>query len=144
VDYKDYRRNVQARNAYVATCNIECYTSHNYGHIDCYYRSMIDTSMKENTDIRFKKVWIRKQEEQVNKDEVPEITRLAIKQDEDKSTKKKEDVIYKKVSKRNERKGGQVNREQVQEIVLSGIIVKDESTDTKKEVRVQRDDESTD
>jgi hypothetical protein len=40
---------------------------------------MIDTSMKENIDIRYKKVWIRKQEEHVNKDQVPEIARLAIK-----------------------------------------------------------------
>jgi hypothetical protein len=75
-DCRDYKRNVQARNAYVAPRNIECYKCHNYGHIahDC--RSMIDTSMKENTDIRYKKVWIRKQEEQVNKDQVPEIARL--------------------------------------------------------------------
>jgi hypothetical protein len=36
---------------------------------------------------------------------------LEIKQDEDKSTKKKEDVIYIKVWKRNEIKGGQVNKE---------------------------------
>jgi hypothetical protein len=40
---------------------------------------MIDTSMKKNIDIRYKKVWIRKQEEQVNKDQVPEIARLKIK-----------------------------------------------------------------
>jgi hypothetical protein len=40
---------------------------------------MINTSMKENTDIRYKKVWIRKHEEQVNKDQVPEIARLTIK-----------------------------------------------------------------
>jgi hypothetical protein len=38
---------------------------------------------------------------------------------------------------------GQVNKEQVQEIVLSGIVVKDESKDRKKEVRARRDDEST-
>jgi hypothetical protein len=37
----------------------------------------------------------------------------------------------------------EVNKEQVQEIVLSGIVVKDESTDRNKEVRDQRDDEST-
>jgi hypothetical protein len=61
------------------TCNIECYKCHNYGHIASDCRSMIDTSMKENTDIIYKKVWIRKQEEQVNKDQVPEIARLAIK-----------------------------------------------------------------
>jgi hypothetical protein len=43
---------------------------------------MNDTSMKENTDIKYKKVWIRKHEENVNKDQVPEIARLAIKRDE--------------------------------------------------------------
>jgi hypothetical protein len=87
-DYKDYKRNFQARNFYVAPCNIECYKFHNYGHTarDC--RRMIDTSMKEKIDIRYKKVWIRKYEEQVNKSQVLEITRLAIKRDEDKSTKK--------------------------------------------------------
>jgi hypothetical protein len=50
---------------------------------------------------------------------------------------------YIKVWKITERKEGQVNKEQVQEIVLSGIVVKDESTNKKKEVRAQRDDEST-
>jgi hypothetical protein len=55
---------------------------------------MIDTSMKENTDIRYKKVWIRKHEEQVNKDQVPEIVRLEIKQDEENSIEKKKDVVY--------------------------------------------------
>jgi hypothetical protein len=65
---------------------------------------MIDTSMKENTDIRCKKVWIRKHEEQVNKDQVPEIARLAIKQDEENSTEKNKDVRYIKVWKINERK----------------------------------------
>jgi hypothetical protein len=78
-DYRDYKRNVQARSAYVSARNIECYKCHNYGHITSDCRSMIDTSMKENIDIRYKKVWIRKQEEQVNKDQVPEITRLEIK-----------------------------------------------------------------
>jgi hypothetical protein len=66
---------------------------------------------------------------------------LEIKRDEENSTEK--DVRYKKVWKITERKEGQVNKEQVQEIVLSGIVVKDESTDRKKEVRAQRDDEST-
>jgi hypothetical protein len=67
----------------VAPCNIECYKCHNYGHIAHDYRSMIDTSMKENTDIRCKKVWIRKHEEHVNKDQVPYVTRLEIKQYEE-------------------------------------------------------------
>ena len=58
---------------------------------------MIDTSMKENTHIRYKKVWIRKHEERVNKYQVPEITRLAIKQDEENSTEKKKDDRYRKV-----------------------------------------------
>jgi hypothetical protein len=57
--------------------------------------------------------------------------------------KKKKDDKYRKVWKINERKERQVNKEQVQEIVLSGIVVKDESTDRKKEVRTLRDDEST-
>jgi hypothetical protein len=67
-DYRDHKINVQARSVYVAACKIECYKCHNYGHIASDCRSMIDTSMKENTDIIYKKVWIRKQEEQVNKD----------------------------------------------------------------------------
>jgi hypothetical protein len=37
-----------------------------------------------------------------------------------------------------------VNKEQAQEIVFLGIIVQDQSTRRKKEVRVQKDDESTD
>jgi hypothetical protein len=36
-----------------------------------------------------------------------------------------------------------MNKEHVREIVLSRIVVQDESTDRKKEVRVQRDVEST-
>jgi hypothetical protein len=59
----DYKINVQAINAYVAPHNIECYKCHNYGHIAHNCRSVIDTSMKENIDIIYKKVWIRKQEE---------------------------------------------------------------------------------
>jgi hypothetical protein len=59
-DWRDYKRNFQEINAYVAPSNIECYKCHNYGHITRDIRSMIDTSMKENTDIRYNKVWIRK------------------------------------------------------------------------------------
>jgi hypothetical protein len=79
----------------------------------------------------------------VNKDQVPEIARLTIKRDEENSTKKRKDVRYRKVWKITERKEEQVNKEQVQEIVLSDIVVKDESTDRKKEVRAQRDNKST-
>jgi hypothetical protein len=55
-----YGINCQTRNAYVAPYNIECYKCHNYGHIvrDC--RKMMNTSMKENFDIRYTKVWKRK------------------------------------------------------------------------------------
>jgi hypothetical protein len=72
---------------------------HNYGHIGRDFRSMIDTSMKENTDIKCKKVWVRKNEEQVNKYQVPEIARLEIKQDEENSIEKKKYVRYIKVWK---------------------------------------------
>jgi hypothetical protein len=42
----------------------------------------------------------------VNKDQVPEIAILAIKRDEENSTKKKKDVKYRKVWKITERKEG--------------------------------------
>jgi hypothetical protein len=60
VDCRAYGRNVQARDVYVPPYNIECYKCHNYGHIahDC--RSMMESSLKENIDIRYKKVWRRK------------------------------------------------------------------------------------
>jgi hypothetical protein len=102
-DCRDYKINVQAISAYVVARNIECYKCHNYGHIASDCRSMIDTSMKENNDIIYKKVWIRKQEEQVNKDQVPEIESLEIKRDEENSTKKRKDVRYRKVWKITER-----------------------------------------
>jgi hypothetical protein len=78
-DCRDYKRNVQVDHAYVVAHIIECYKCHNNGHISSDCRSMIDTSMKENTDIKYKKVWIRKQEEHVKKHQVPEIARLTIK-----------------------------------------------------------------
>jgi hypothetical protein len=61
---------------------VECYKFHNYGHIarDC--RSMIDTSMKEKTDIRYKKVWLIKHEEHMKTDHFREIARLTITRDE--------------------------------------------------------------
>jgi hypothetical protein len=68
---------------------------------------------------------------------------LEIKRDEENSTKKKKDVRYKKLWKITERKEGHVNKEHVQDFVLSSIVVKDESTYRKKEVRAQRDNEST-
>jgi hypothetical protein len=129
---RDYKINLQERSTYVVACNIECYKCHNYGHIASDCRSMIDTSMKENIDIRYKKVWIRKHEEHVNKYQVPEIIILAIKRDEENFIEKKKDVRYRKVWKITKRKEGQVNKEQVQEIVLSSIVVKGESTNKKK------------
>ena len=45
----------------MAPHDIECYKCHNYGHIARGCISMMNTSMKENTDIRYKKVWKRKQ-----------------------------------------------------------------------------------
>jgi hypothetical protein len=79
----------------------------------------------------------------VKNDQVPEITRLEIKPDEENSTEKRKDVRYINIWKITERKEGHVNKEQVHEIVLSRTVVKDESTNRKKEVRAQRDDEST-
>jgi hypothetical protein len=79
----------------------------------------------------------------VNKDQVLEIARLIIKQDEENSIEKMKDVRYRKVWKITERKEGQVNKEQVQDILLSDIVVKYESTDRNKELRAQRDNKST-
>jgi hypothetical protein len=79
----------------------------------------------------------------VNKDQVLEIARLEIKRDEENSTKKKKDVKYRKVWKITGRREGQVTKEQLQEIELLGIVVKDESTNINKEVKSQTNDEST-
>jgi hypothetical protein len=68
---------------------------------------------------------------------------LAIKRDEENSTEKKKDSRYIKVWKITEIKEGKVNKERLQEIVLSNIVVKDESIDRKKEIIAQRDSEST-
>ena len=59
---RDYKINFQARKMYVSPHDIECYRFCNYGHIarDCI--SMMDTSMKENNDIIYNKVWKIKQE----------------------------------------------------------------------------------
>jgi hypothetical protein len=84
-----------------------------------------EKSTGKKEDVRYMKVWRRneKQEEQVNKDQVPEIIGFAV---------------------MRERKEEQVNKEQAQEIVLSGIVVQDQSTGKREEVIVQKDDESTD
>jgi hypothetical protein len=66
------------RNVYVAPHKIVCYKFHNYGHIAFDYRSMIDTPMKGNIDIRYKKVWKTKQEERVNKEQILEIAGFAV------------------------------------------------------------------
>jgi len=65
-----YGRNVQARDVYVALYNIECYKFHNYGHIAHYCTIMMESSLKENNDIRYNKAWRRnkKHEEQVNEE----------------------------------------------------------------------------
>jgi hypothetical protein len=74
---------------------------------DC--KSMMDTSLRKNTDIRYKKVWKRKQEQE-KEDQMNEghleviLSGLEIVQDEDKSIGKKKDVIYRKVWRRNEKK----------------------------------------
>jgi hypothetical protein len=67
---------------------------------------------------------------------------LTIKRYEYNSIEKKKDVRYRKIWKITKRKEGQVNKEQVQEMVHSSNVLKDESTYKKKEVRAQRDDES--
>jgi hypothetical protein len=81
IDCRAYGRNAQEIDFYVPPYNIECYKFHNCGHIarDC--RRMMESSLRENIDIKYKKVWRRKkkQEEQVN-EELPEIILIGIKE----------------------------------------------------------------
>jgi hypothetical protein len=49
--------------------------------------------------------------------------------------RKRKDEGYVKVWKITERKEGQINKEHVQEIILSCTVVRYESTDKRKEVR---------
>jgi hypothetical protein len=59
----------------------------------------MDTSMKKNTDIRYKKIWKRKQEH-VKEDQMNQEARLSgleIVHDKEKCRGKKEDVRYMKV-----------------------------------------------
>jgi hypothetical protein len=97
-----YERNVKEKNSYVAPHSIECYKSHNYGHITHDCRSMMDTYLRNNIDIRYNKVWERKQEH-VNEDKMNQghlefiLSRLAIVRDEYKSTGKKKYAGYNKV-----------------------------------------------
>jgi len=74
VDCKAYGRNIQERDVYVDPYNIKCYKFHNYENIACDFRNMMDTSIKENTDIGYNKICRRKEkkEEQVN-EKIPEI-----------------------------------------------------------------------
>jgi hypothetical protein len=67
---------------------------------------MIEPSMKENINVRYTKDWRRKerQEEKVNKYKFPEIAGFIVVR---------------------EREEEQVDKEQDQEIILSGIVVRD-------------------
>jgi hypothetical protein len=67
IDCRAHGRNDQTRNVYVAPYKIECLKCHNYGLIARNCRSMIEPSMKENFDVIYTKVWIRK-EENINKE----------------------------------------------------------------------------
>jgi hypothetical protein len=103
VDFRAYGRNSQAGNAFVTPYNIGFYKCHSYGHIARDFRIMMDTSKKVNIDIRYKKIWKRKQEQV--KEEHSELILLvfSIVQDHDRSTGKNIDVRYKKVWRRNEK-----------------------------------------
>jgi hypothetical protein len=59
--YEAYNRN---ENSFGSLRNeVECYKCHNYGYISRNCRSMMDTSMKENIDIIYNKIWKRKKEQ---------------------------------------------------------------------------------
>jgi hypothetical protein len=58
-----YEINGQTRKSYVAPHDIESYKCHNYGHKTRVCRSMMNTSLRKNTDIKFKNVWKIKQEQ---------------------------------------------------------------------------------
>jgi hypothetical protein len=65
-------------------------------------------------------------------------------QDQDKSTRKKEDVRYRKVLRRNEKQEEHVNENQVLEIVLTRFVATqnhDESRGKEKDVIFQEEDE---
>jgi len=86
----------------------------------------MDTSLRKNIDIRYKRVWKRKQEH-VKEDQMneghPEVTLpgLEIVRDKEKYTRKKENIRYKK---RNEKSAKQVNKEQVPEIIGCVVVRK--------------------
>jgi hypothetical protein len=73
VDCRAYGRNFQAIYAYLSSHNIEYYKFQKYGHIPHNYRTVNEPSMKENNDVRYQKVWRRKEkkEEKVNEEHVP-------------------------------------------------------------------------
>jgi hypothetical protein len=99
---------------------------------------MMDTSLRNNIDIIYKKVWKRKQE-QLKEDQMnegnPEIlfSILEIVRDEDKSTDKKDDVRYQKVWRINEKQVERLNKEQVTKII--GFVVVQE----RKEEQVNKE-----
>jgi hypothetical protein len=121
VDCRAYGRNVQAINAYVAPHNIECYKCHNYGHIARNCRSMIEPPMKENIDVRYKKVWRRneKQEEQVNENQVPEIilTRFTTTQDHNEFTGQEEGV---RIQEEDEEEDVRIQEDDERNVINSG------------------------
>jgi hypothetical protein len=110
---------------------------------------MMDTSIRENIDIRYKNIWKRKQEwvkEEYMDEGHPEVilSVFAVVQDQDKSTSKKEDVTCRKVLRKNENQEEKVNENQVLEIVLTICATTqnhDESRGKEKDVIFQEEDE---